>query len=78
MAIPTDYRPGFAKARLLGAEMAERYVNRTLVDDPLADAVIAACQDMPGAVEIQGAAGGRATRPDRGLRHGRAALDCAI
>lgn len=47
MDVPTDYRSGYAKARLVDADMADRYVAQTLVGDPLADAVMLACDGIP-------------------------------
>jgi hypothetical protein len=47
LAIPTDYLAGLAKARLVDAELAERYVRYTRVGDPAADAVMAACRSVP-------------------------------
>ena len=47
MDIPTEYRAGFAKARLVDAELAERYIRYTQVGDPAADAVMAACRSVP-------------------------------
>jgi hypothetical protein len=47
MDMPTEYRAGFAKARALDAEMAERYVRHTMLGDAMADAAIAACQGAP-------------------------------
>ena len=38
--IPTDYRAGYEKARLLAPETAANYVAHTLVGDPLADAMM--------------------------------------
>ncbi|UPY36187.1 oxygenase MpaB family protein [Sediminicoccus sp. KRV36] len=66
MAIPTEYRPGFAKARLLDAGLAERYVHHTLIGDPLADAVIAACQETPEGQQRQWL--------QAGVEHGPAAI----
>jgi len=68
MDIPTDYRAGFAKARLVDADMATRYVTQTMVGDPLADAVMLACDSAPPARQhawIQrGIEGGAAAIPD--------------
>jgi len=47
MQIPTDYRAGFAKARLVDSDMASRYIAQTMVGDPLADAAILACASVP-------------------------------
>ena len=39
--IPGDYLPGYAKARAIDPELADRYVAHTTVGDPYADAAIA-------------------------------------
>ena len=36
--IPTDYLPGYEKARAIDPEQADRYVAHTVIGDPLADA----------------------------------------
>ena len=41
MEVPSDYVPGFEKARVVDAEMATRYIAHTTVGDPLADTMIA-------------------------------------
>ena len=37
MNIPLDYRPGYEKARAAGPEIASKYVEHTLIGDPLAE-----------------------------------------
>ena len=39
MTIPTDYRPGYEKARAVAPEMASTYVEHTLVGDPVGEAM---------------------------------------
>ncbi len=39
MTIPTDYRPGYEKARLVAPEIASQYVEHTLVGDPVGEAM---------------------------------------
>ena len=40
MNIPSDYKPGYEKARALDPDLAEAYVEHTLIGDPLADAAM--------------------------------------
>ena len=39
MNIPTDYEPGYEKARAVAPEMAANYIEHTLIQDPLAEAM---------------------------------------
>lgn len=47
MYIPTAYRPGYEKARLIDPEMADLYIKHTTMCDEAADAAIAACSTYP-------------------------------
>jgi hypothetical protein len=44
MNVPLDYQPGFAKAQLLDAELANRYIMHTQLGDPDADGLMLALQ----------------------------------
>ena len=44
--IPTDYVPGYEKARRIDPVMASNYVEHTLIGDPLADAMAADLADL--------------------------------
>ena len=37
MQIPTEYRPGYEKARQVNEELADRYVVHTMIGDPVMD-----------------------------------------
>lgn len=37
--IPADYRPGYEKARAVMPDVSDRYVEHTLIGDPLAEAM---------------------------------------
>ncbi len=39
--IPTDYRPGYVKARLVSPRLADNYVAHTLIGDPIGEAMMA-------------------------------------
>ena len=39
MNIPTDYEPGYEKARAVAPDIADNYVAHTLIGDPLAEAM---------------------------------------
>ncbi len=39
MNIPTDYEPGYEKARAVAPDMAANYIKHTLIQDPLAEAM---------------------------------------
>ena len=39
MNIPTDYRPGYEKARAVAPDIADNYVAHTLIGDPLGEAM---------------------------------------
>ena len=39
--IPSDYLPGYEKARVVNRELADRYIDHTTIGDPAADAAIA-------------------------------------
>ena len=39
MNIPTDYEPGYEKARAVAPDIADKYVAHTLIGDPLAEAM---------------------------------------
>ena len=41
LTIPTDYRPGYEKARLIAPEIADNYVAHTLISDPITEAMTA-------------------------------------
>ena len=41
LTIPTDYRPGHEKARLIAPEIADNYVAHTLIGDPITEAMTA-------------------------------------
>ena len=43
---PVAYRPGYEKARRLDAELADTYVENTMVGDPLWDAAVASLADF--------------------------------
>ena len=45
--IPGDYLPGYAKARAIDPELADRYVAHTVVGDPEADAVVSYLFSLP-------------------------------
>ena len=45
--IPTDYRPGYERARLIAPEMADNYVAHTLIGDPVMDAVVEELASLP-------------------------------
>ena len=40
MQIPAGYREGYAKAQARNPALAGRYIEHTLVGDPLADALV--------------------------------------
>ena len=46
MDIPSAYRAGYEKARSLDPELARTYIQHTVIDDPPADAAIAALASM--------------------------------
>ena len=39
MHIPSDYKLGYEKARAVAPDIADQYVARTLIGDPLAEAM---------------------------------------
>lgn len=47
-SIPSDYVPGHREARLLDADLADRYVRHTMIGDPLADAVMEYLNTLSG------------------------------
>ena len=40
LQVPTDYIPGYAQARAIAPELADRYIAHTTIGDPTADAVV--------------------------------------
>ena len=46
LAIPTDYRPGYEKARLIAPEIADNYVAHTLIGDPITEAMTADLREI--------------------------------
>ena len=46
--IPSAYRDGYGKAVALNPDLAARYIENTVVDDPLADAVVEALASLDG------------------------------
>jgi len=47
MSIPSDYRDGYEKARLVDAEMADAYVQHMHLGDPVADAMMGELAAIP-------------------------------
>ena len=41
MNIPTDYVPGYEKARAIAPDIADKYIAHTHIGDPLAEAMTA-------------------------------------
>ncbi len=46
MNIPTDYRPGYQKARAVSPEVADKYIAHTHIGDPVADEMMAALDEI--------------------------------
>jgi hypothetical protein len=46
LTIPTDYRPGHEKARLIAPEIADNYVAHTLIGDPITEAMTADLREI--------------------------------
>ena len=51
LKVPTDYRPGYEKARLIDSRLADTYIEHTNVGDPPADALVEALTPL-GAKEL--------------------------
>ena len=47
MGIPSDYKAGYEKARLVCGETADNYVAHTLVGDPVMDAAVVELASLP-------------------------------
>ena len=47
MEVPSDYRAGYEKARLVCKETADNYIAHTLVGDPVMDAVVEELASLP-------------------------------
>ena len=45
--IPTDYKPGYEKARLIDEEAADNYIVHTRIGDPVMDAVVEELASLP-------------------------------
>ncbi len=45
MQIPTDYLPGYEKAKLLDKDLADAFVAHTMIGDPVADAAMEALEE---------------------------------
>ena len=39
MFVPTDYRQGYEKARIVSPAIADKYIAHTLIGDPLGEAM---------------------------------------
>ncbi|MXZ90971.1 MAG: DUF2236 domain-containing protein [Chloroflexi bacterium] len=46
LQVPTEYVPGYAKAREVDPERADRYIAHTMIGDPLADRAVASFADI--------------------------------
>lgn len=46
MGVPLAYQAGYEKARALNPQLATKYVEHTVIDDPVADALIEALADL--------------------------------
>ena len=46
MNIPTDYRPGYKRARAVSPELADKYIAHTHIGDPVADEMMAALDEI--------------------------------
>ena len=47
MNVPTDYEPGYGKARSVAPEMADNYIAHTRIGDPVMDAVVEELASLP-------------------------------
>ena len=45
--VPTDYIPGYEKARALDPERADNYISHTTIGDPIADALMELLSELP-------------------------------
>ncbi|MDD5276286.1 MAG: oxygenase MpaB family protein [Methylovulum sp.] len=61
--IPTDYRAGFAQAKLIDPPLAENYIRHTLIGDPDADLLIEFLATLPPAERQQWISKGIETGP---------------
>ena len=47
MEVPSDYRAGYERARLVDQETSDNYIAHTLIGDPVMDAVVAELESLP-------------------------------